>query len=456
MFQKCDLIVIGAGPGGSTAALEAAKFGMKTAVIEKSELGGTCLNRGCIPIKTLLHAADIYRKTKESEKFGIQVEKVTVNIPALLEYKEEVIKKLSGGIEMLFQKNKIDLFHGTGKIIASHQVAVNQNGEEKIIESERILIASGSVTAIPPIPGIQLKNVVTSHELLNKKDGLYNHLLIIGGGVIGMEFAALYSAFGSKVTVIETMNRVLPEMDREIGTNLKQILKKQGVDIHTSSSVEKLEQAEEGKLLCTYSEKEKLQQVAADGVLVATGRKPHIEGLFDEGFTVETQKGKILVDEYYKTSCPSVYAIGDVIGGVQLAHAASAEALCAVIQMIGKEEPVNIKVIPGCVYTNPEIAVVGITGSEAKEAGLDVITKKYPMMGNGKSVLTMQERGFMKVVADRETEKILGAQLMCARATDIISEFTSAIVNGLTLSQMAHVIHPHPTFSEGVWELVRE
>ncbi|WP_368490929.1 dihydrolipoyl dehydrogenase [Clostridium sp. BJN0013] len=456
MCQRYDLIVIGAGPGGSTAALEAAKFGMKTAVIEKNELGGTCLNRGCIPMKSLLHSAGIYQKIKESKKFGIQVEKAVLDISALLKYKEEMINKLSDGMKMLLQKNKVDIFYASGKIVNAHQVAVSENGEEKIIEAERILIASGSSAAIPPIPGIQLENVVTSYELLNRKEDLFDHLIIIGGGVIGMEFAALYSAFEHRVTVIEAMNRVLPDMDREIGMNLKQILKKHGVDIHTSANVEKLEQIQEGKILCVYKEKEKLQHIEADGVLVAIGRKPNTEGLFGENFTVEIEKSKILVDKYYKTSCPSIYAIGDVIGGVQLAHAASSEALCAVMHMVGKEEPLDIKLIPGCVYTNPEIATVGITASGAKEAGIEVITKKYPMMANGKSVLTMQERGFMKVVAEKETEKILGAQLMCARATDIISQFTSAIVNGMTLSQMAHVIHPHPTFSEGVWELVRE
>ncbi|BAH06693.1 dihydrolipoyl dehydrogenase [Clostridium kluyveri] len=455
MAYKYDLIVIGTGPGGSAAALEAAKSGMKTAVIEKDKLGGTCLNRGCIPMKALLHSAGIYQEIKESKKFGIQVEKAELNVPALLQYKEGVINKLSYGMEMLLQKNKVDVFYASGKIVNAHQVAVSENGEKKIIEAERIIIASGSSAVIPPIPGIQLKNVVTSYELLNKED-LFHHLVIIGGGVIGMEFASLYSAFGCRVTVIEAMNRVLPDMDREIGTNLKQILKKQGVDIHTSASVEKLEQTQEEKILCTYREKEKLQHIEVDGVLVAIGRKPSTEGLFDENFAVETEKGKILVNKYYKTSCPSIYAIGDVIGGIQLAHAASSEALCAVRHIIGKEESLDVRVIPGCVYTNPEIAVVGITASQAKETGIDVITKKYPMMANGKSVLTMQERGFMKVVAEKETEKILGAQLMCARATDIISQFTSAIVNGMTLSQMAHVIHPHPTFSEGIGELMRE
>ena len=454
MDCKYDLIVIGAGPGGSAAAFEAAKFGMKTAVVEKDKLGGTCLNRGCIPMKALLHSADIYQEIKESKRFGIQVEKAELNVPSLMEYKRDVINKLLGGMEILFQKNKIDIFYGLGKIIDVHRVAVSKNGEEKIIEGEKIIIASGGASVIPPIPGINLKNVVTSLELLNKEK-LFSRLIIIGGGVIGMEFVSLYSAFGAKVTVIEAMNRVLPEMDKEIGTSLKQILKKKDVDIHTSSSVEKLEQTEEGNILCTYSEKGKLQQITADGVLVAVGRKADIEGLFHENFTVETEKGRILVDKYYKSSCPSIYAIGDVIGGIQLAHVASAEGICVIRHILGKKESLDLKVIPGCVYTNPEIAVVGITASQAKESGIDVITKKYPMMANGKSVLTIQERGFIKVVAEKKTEKILGAQIMCARATDIISQFTQAIVNEMTLSQMAQVIYPHPTFSEGIGELVR-
>lgn len=455
MDCKYDLIVIGAGPGGSAAAFEAAKFGMKTAVVEKDKLGGTCLNRGCIPMKALLHSADIYQEIKESKRFGIQVEKVKLDVPALMEYKGDVINKLLGGMEILFQKNKIDMFYGLGKIIDGHRVAVSKNGEEKIIEGEKIIIASGGASVIPPITGINLKNVVTSLELLNKEK-LFSHLVIIGGGVIGMEFASLYSAFGAKVTVIEAMNRILPEMDKEIGTSLKQILKKKDVDIHTSSTMEKLEQTEEGNILCTYSEKGKLQQITADGVLVAVGRKADIEGLFHENFTVKTEKGRILVDKHYKSSCDSIYAIGDVIGGIQLAHVASSEGICVIRHILGKEESLDLKVIPGCVYTNPEIAVVGITANQAKEAEVDVITKKYPMMANGKSVLTIQERGFIKVVAEEKTEKILGAQIMCARATDIISQFTQAIVNEMTLSQMAQVIYPHPTFSEGIGELVRK
>lgn len=446
-----NLIVIGAGPGGYEAALEASEKGMKVALVEKDKLGGTCLNRGCVPTKTLMHTADIARELKDASKFGVNVADYSVDAAKMQERKNEVLDTLRSGIAALMKKGKIDVYEGLGVIEGSGRVRVG----DEILETENILIATGSKTFVPPIEGVDIPGVVTSDELLDKADGIYEHLVIVGGGVIGMEFASLYAALGTKVTIIEALERVLAPLDKEISQNVKMIGKKRGMDIHAKARVEKFAQGEDGKLITYYSEKDELQSVESDGVLVCIGRRANTDGLFADGVAVEMDRDKIVVNDKYQTSLPGVYAIGDVIGGIQLAHVATAEGRNAVAVMNGEEPSIRMDTVPSCVYTNPEIATVGITADEAKAAGLDVVTKKYIMSANGKSVLSDQERGFIKVVADAESKKLLGAQMMCARATDMIGELAVAIGNELTLSDVANIIHPHPTFVEGINEAVR-
>lgn len=446
-----NLIVIGAGPGGYEAALEAAEKGMKVALVEKDKLGGTCLNRGCVPTKTLMHTADIARELKDASKFGVNVSEYSVDAAKMQERKNEVLDTLRSGIAALMKKGKIDVYEGLGVIEGSGRVRVG----DEILETENILIATGSKTFVPPIEGVDIPGVVTSDELLDKADGIYEHLVIVGGGVIGMEFASLYAALGTKVTIIEALERVLAPLDKEISQNVKMIGKKRGMDIHAKARVEKFAQGEDGKLITYYSEKDELQSVESDGVLVCIGRRANTDGLFADGVAVEMDRDKIVVNDKYQTSLPGVYAIGDVIGGIQLAHVATAEGRNAVAVMNGDEPSIRMDTVPSCVYTNPEIATVGITADEAKAAGLDVVTKKYIMSANGKSVLSDQERGFIKVVADAESKKLLGAQMMCARATDMIGELAVAVGNGLTLDDVANIIHPHPTFVEGINEAVR-
>lgn len=462
MAKTYDLIIIGAGPAGYTAAVEAAKRGMKTILVERGELGGTCLNRGCIPTKTFLHTAELYREMKNCESLGLDAEAVAFDMERIQKRKEEVVEQLRNGIAALMKKYKVEVVRGKGKILSTNCVqvlfddAAQSTGSEdsEFLEGTHILIAAGSAPAIPRIPGIDLENVVTSDELLAQKE-LYPRLTIIGGGVIGMEFASLYSAFGAQVTVIEFLDRILANMDREISQNLKMILKKRGVEIHTGACVEEIRRGEEGELICCYREKEERKEVSSEGILAAVGRRACTEGLLGDGVALSMEKGRIQINEFGQTSIPSIYAAGDVTGGAQLAHAASAWAIKAVAHMAGEEERICTELIPGCVYTNPEIGTVGLTQEEAKARGLTVLVKKYPMSANGKTVLTGQERGFIKVVAENESHKILGAQMMCARATDMISEFATAIANGLTLEEMGKVIRPHPTFSEAITEAVR-
>lgn len=446
-----DLIIIGAGPGGYEAALEAADKGMKVALIEKDKLGGTCLNRGCVPTKTLMHTADIARELKDAAKFGVNVSDYAVDAAKMQERKTEVLDTLRSGIAAMMKKGKVDVIEGIGVIEGTGKVRVGDD----VLEAKNIMIATGSKTFVPPIEGIDTPGVVTSDVLLDKADGIYEHLVIVGGGVIGMEFASLYAALGTKVTIIEALERVLAPLDKEISQNVKMIGKKRGMDIHAKAMVEKFEPAADGKIITYYREKDELQSVESDGVLVCIGRRACTDGLFADGVEVEMNRDKIVVNDKYETSIPGVYAIGDVIGGIQLAHTATAEGRNAVAIMNGEEPTINMNVVPSCVYTNPEIATVGITADEAKAAGQAVITKKFIMSANGKSVLSDQERGFIKVVADAESRKILGAQMMCARATDMIGEFAIAISNELTLDDIADTIHPHPTFVEGINEAVR-
>lgn len=454
MTPNYDLIVIGAGPGGYEAALMAAKEGLATAIVEARELGGTCLNRGCIPTKTIMHTTDLYLELKQhADEIGLSLPFVDYDMIKIQQRKQAVLAQLQKGIRTLLEQAKVAIYQGTGTIIAPHKVQIS--GEETIVaEAANILIATGSVPAMPPIPGIHLPNVCSSDSLL-ERTAVYPRLVIIGGGVIGMEFASIYSALGSQVTVIEAMDRILAAMDKEIAQNLKMILKKRNVDIHTAATVASIAQTADGALCCHYTEKEQPLTVEADGILIAAGRQPCHAQLLGADLSLQMDRGCIAVNQHYQTSYDHIYAIGDVIGGIQLAHAASAEGRNAVRHMLGKEPALETSAIPSCVYTSPEIASVGITAEDAKAQGLQVTSKKYIMSANGKSILSLQERGFIKVVADAETRKIIGAQLMCARATDMISEFATAIVNGLTLAQMAAVIRPHPTFSEGISEAVQ-
>lgn len=456
-MKEYQLIVIGAGPGGYEAAIRAAQLGLTTALIERRDVGGTCLNRGCIPTKAMLYSAQLYREAANFELFGLHTENTSFDWAKVHQRKNDVVVKLRTGIEQLIKANKIDFFNNSASILGKNDVQLDQG---EVIRGENILIATGSVPARPPIPGLDLPNVVTSDELLDdphftQADSLAKEILIIGGGVIGVEFASVFSSFGCHVTIVEAMERILPTMDREISQSLNMVLKKRGVSIHTGAMVEKLEQDENG-LVCHFTEKGKAQAVPAQQVLVAIGRRPNTQGLFAEGFEVACERGRIVTDENFRTSVDSIYAIGDVTSKIQLAHMASAQGICAVHTIAGQKPPIDLRYVPGCIYTDPEIASVGITEDEAKQQGIPVKKGKFLMTGNGRSLIDEQERGFIKMLAHQETDVILGAQLMCSRATDIVAELATAIVNGLTCAQLAGVIRPHPTFCEGVTEAVED
>lgn len=477
MGEHFDLIVIGSGPGGYVAAIKASQLGKKTALIENRELGGTCLNRGCIPTKTLMHSSRLYYEAKNLQEAGIEIDGLRFNMNKIQERKEEVVLRIRKGIKGLLEANKVTVIHGTATIMDNQKVMVKQvsetenstsqedlchsehkfsllNWAKNLLSADNILIATGSKPFLPPIEGIEQENVITSDDLLTTREFMYHKLIIIGGGVIGVEFASIYQELGSQVEIIEAMDRILPSMDKEISQSLAMSLKKKGVKIHTKAVVKKISKTDH--LLCEYEDSTGIHLAEGDGILVAVGRKANTCELFDPDFSLEMEGDKVKVNEYFETSKKHIYAIGDVIKGIQLAHSASAQGIAAVENMFGKSQNIDLSIIPSCIYTAPEVASVGLTEEDAKGKGYMVKIGKYPMLGNSKTILSGDERGYIKVVCDSNNNRILGAQIICRRATDMIGEFSTAITNGLTINDMRKVIRPHPTYGEAITEAIED
>ena len=449
-----QLIVIGAGPGGYTAALRAAKLGLHTAIVERREVGGTCLNRGCIPTKTLLHASQVYSDAAEGARMGVHAGNISYDMGEIFAYKRSVSDKLRQGIHALLKGAKVDVVEGTAQITAPGEVTVTApDGAAVQYTAERILAATGSVNVRPPIPGLELPGVMTSDELLEGTVKPYESLVIIGGGVIGVEFATFYSNLGCRVTLVEGMANLLPMMDRELGQNLAQILKKKGVEVLTSAMVQSLEPAEGG--LCVHlRQKDKDVAVTGEKVLCAIGRRAYFDGLFAPGMMPSLNGKRLLVDENYQTSIPGVYAIGDASSAVQLAHVAAAQGTDCVERMCGSKGTTDLRVIPSCIYSAPEIAVVGLTEAEAKEQGIPAVSGKCTLFSNARTIIEDPGRCFMKLVGRTDTREVIGAQLMCQHASDMISQISTAMVNHLTAEQLLSVMRPHPSFEEAMAEAV--
>lgn len=454
MGQHYDVMVIGAGPGGYVAAIRAAKLGLHVAVVEEDRAGGTCLNRGCIPAKAMIHAAETYRSAREADQFGVETGRVSFDYGKILAYKEETTDALVQGVEQLLAGNGVDRLAGKGTLLAGKKVRVTTEEKEEVYAADHIILAAGSKPLLLPIPGMDLPGVLTSDGLFRLQE-CPESLAIIGGGVISVEFATAFAGLGTKVTILEALPRLVPNLDKEISQNLKMILKKRGVDIHTSASVQEVAE-EDGRYVLRFTEKEQKREVSARYVLCAVGRVPNTEGLFAEDAVPDMERGRVLVDEKFETSIPGVYAIGDLIFGMQLAHTASAQGTVVAEYLAGKSASVDLSVVPSCVYTDPEIASVGLTEEAAKEQGIPVRVGKFIMSANGKSLISREERGFVKILAAEESGMILGAQMMCARATDMIGELATAVANGLTAKQLLRGMRAHPTYNEGVGEALEE
>lgn len=461
MDQKFDLLIIGAGPGGYIAAEKAAKMGMEVVVIDKKDLGGTCVNRGCIPTKALIHASSLYRDMKECEQFGIFAEKVGFDLQKIYNYKDDSSREMREDLRKTFRNLGITFIQGTGTIQRNRKVRVTkEDGSTEIFQAKHILIATGAKANVPNIPGMDLPEVMTSEELMVTNKSQYKRLLILGGGVIGLEIATVFNNLGSEITIVEANDRLLPTMDIEFSDSVEKLLLNRGVKLCKNSRLHRIEQNGEA-LICTYEFEGQEYQEEVDGVLVSVGRSANTEGLFDPDVPIKMENGRILVDDFFMTSIPKVYAIGDVIEGVQLAHVASAQATF-VVERMNEQEPsvilsmvpsclfVSMSIIPSCLYMEPEIASVGLSEEEAKKKGVPVRCGHCVMSSNGKSIISHDEEGFIKVVFAADSDVLLGAQIMCPRATDMIGELATAIANGLTSRQLMYAMRAHPTYNEAI------
>lgn len=443
------VVVIGGGSAGYTAAIRAAQLGAKVTLIEKDTLGGTCLNRGCISTKSLLQSASVLWQIKKADAFGISVENPQLDFISVSKRKREVIKQLVDGVGSLMRKNQIRVINGAGTIVGHGKVRVVGSNEAEL-EADKIIIASGSEPASAPIEGIDGEGVINSDAALTIEQ-LPKSIIIIGGGAIGLEFAQIFHRMDTKVTIIEMMPQILPDEDVEIAQMLEQILGSEGIDIFTNAEVHSIETNEQGDKTVSFSTN-KEKKLAASKVLIAVGRRPYTKDLGLEKLGIVLDKGRIVVDRYMETNAKDVYAAGDVVGGVMLAHVAMAEGKCAAQNAMGIDLEMNYRAVPRCIYTCPEVAAVGLTESQARAKSDKIKIGKFPFRANGKAVICNEISGMVKFIAEAQYGQVLGVQIIGPHATEMIAEAVLGIQLEATLEDFASTIHAHPTLSESVME----
>lgn len=461
MATEYDLVILGGGTGGYVAAIRASQLGLKTAVVEKAKLGGTCLHAGCIPSKALLRSAEVYAQTKHSEDFGVETSDVKLNFLKVQERKNKIIHQLHQGVQGLMKKGKIDVYEGIGRILGPSifspmpgtiSVEMNNGEENEMLIPKNVIIATGSRPRTLPGLDIDGEYVMTSDEAL-QMESLPKSIIIVGGGVIGIEWASMLHDFGVEVTVLEYADRILPTEDRDISREMERLMKKRGVNIVTSAKVlpETLQKGEGVTISAEHNGEQK--SFSAEKILVSVGRQANVEGIGLENTDIEIEKGFIVTNEYFQTKESHIYAIGDVIGGLQLAHVASHEGIVAVEHIAGQNpDPINYDNVSKCVYSSPETASVGLTEEQAKEKGFNVKTGKFQFRAIGKALVFGESDGFVKIVADKDTDDLLGVHMIGPHVTDMISEAGLAKVLDATPWEIGHTIHPHPTLSEAIGE----
>jgi len=445
-MKKFDVTVIGAGPGGYVAAIKAAQLGEKVAIIEKDVNGGTCLNRGCIPTKALVASADAYQRANDAGEFGVIVKKVSFDWGKITDRKDGVVKKLRNGIGALLKSNKIEIIKGNAKLISRNKIEISSGQINETIESKKIILATGSEPAKPGFFPFDGKKVLDSTDLL-KITKLPKSIIIVGGGVIGCEFANILNIFGVKVTVVEMLDRLLPIEDKDISTAVTKKFKDSGIDVRTGVAIENVKITANG-----VGGKIEGKPISAEIMLVGVGRSLNTKNIGLETVGVKLDKiGAVIVNERMQTSVANIYAIGDVTNKMQLAHVASAQGIVAAINAAGGMEKMDYRVVPNCIFTIPEIGTVGMTEAEAKKAG-EIKVGKFYYAGLGKALAAGEPEGFYKIIADAKTDEILGAQVYGAHATDIIAEAAIAMKLESTAEELGKTIHAHPTLAEGMME----
>lgn len=438
-----DVIVVGGGPGGYTAAIRLAELGKKTAIVEEDSLGGTCLNRGCIPTKVYAHASELINGIKAADDFGITAE-YSVDKDKMRKKKERVVKRLVGGVGYLMKAHNIDVINGKASFIDKNTIQA-----DKRYTAENFIIATGSRTFIPPIPGVDSPGVITSDKAL-ELESIPEKIVIIGAGIIGLEFANIYSALGSRVTVVEMLPELLPMIDRDIAEIMLKALRNKNIELHLNSKVERIEAGPK----VVYTENGNANSIECDTVLVAVGRVANVNGI--ERLNLETDRKGIKVDSHMRTSLDNIYAVGDVTGGIQLAHVAAYQGIIAAHNIAGDEREADYSVVPSCVYTDPEIAWVGLNEGQAREKYGEIKIGTFPYSALGRAMTMGENDGLVKIIAEAKYGQIVGMEIIGKDATEIIHEGALAIKEEFTAEEIADTIHAHPTLSEAIKEAAED
>jgi dihydrolipoamide dehydrogenase len=454
MSEKFQAVVIGGGPGGYVCAIRLAQLGLKTACIEsRGALGGTCLNVGCIPSKSLLNLSEEFHKAQNLSNKGIEVGEVKLNLSKMMKNKDKAVTVLTKGVEFLLKKNKVSYFKGSGSFKNNNEIAIlDEKGAQTIIHSEKIIIATGSVPV--SLPGIEIdeKTIVSSTGAL-KLDKVPTKMVVVGGGYIGLEMGSVWSRLGAEVHVVEFLDHITPGMDREISNEFMKILKKQGIQFHMQNKVESISKTDSGATVITTDKDGNKNEFECEVVLISVGRKPNTQGLNLETIGVQLDdKKRIKVDHSYKTNVQNIYAIGDVIAGPMLAHKAEDEGIAVAENIVGQSGHVNYDTIPGVVYTTPEVASIGKTEEQLKESNTEYKIGKFSFMANSRAKAIDDAEGFVKILADKNTDRVLGAHIIGPHAGELIAEIGVAMEFGASSEDIARTCHAHPTFSEAVKE----
>lgn len=450
MTIYADIAIIGAGPGGYTAALRASQLGARVVVAEKATPGGVCLNWGCIPTKALLRTAEVLTLVREAKGLGVIVPGTpTVDWAAAQKRKDRIVRRLTGGVKYLLDNAGVQTLRGAARFTSPSLLEVATESGVQTVEATSVIVASGSRAASLPIPGLQGEGIMTSDDALALQE-LPESLLIIGAGAIGVEFATLFAQCGVQVTLVEVLPRVLPLLDSELGAEVEKSLRKMRVRVHTNSRVTGVERQEDGLHVAIHSAED--TTVVAQKVLVAVGRRPNIEDMGLDVAGVYTERQGIVVDEYMRTNVPHIYAIGDVTGGTLLAHVAAHGGVIAAENALGGKRAIHYNAVPSCVFGQPEVATVGVSEDQAREQGVDIRVGKFPFHPNGKAATLGESDGFAKVILAADTGRILGLHIVGPHASDLIQEGTVAMHFGGTASDIGGIIHPHPTLTEAIEE----
>ncbi|MBU6079599.1 dihydrolipoyl dehydrogenase [Allobacillus halotolerans] len=461
MATEYDLVILGGGTGGYVAAIRASQLGLKTAIVEKTELGGTCLHRGCIPSKALLRSAEVFKQTTNAADFGVETSSPTVNFPRVQERKNSIIEQLHKGVQGLMKKGKIDIYEGHGRILGPSifsptagtiSVEMNNGEENEMLVPKNVIIATGS--SPNTLPGLEIdgQTIMTSEEAL-EMDELPESIIIVGGGVIGIEWASMLADFGVKVSVLEYASAILPTEDEEISKEALKQLRKKGIEFFTDTEVLGDSVTIDNGVTIQAKIDGETKTFEADRLLVSVGRKPNVDNIGLDNTDIETERGAIKVNSVNQTKESHIYAIGDVIGGMQLAHVASHEGILAVEHIANEQpEPIQYDHVASCVYSNPEIASVGLTEKQAKEQGYELEVGKFPFKAVGKALVHGDSEGFVKIISNKENQDILGIHMIGPHVTDMVSEAGLAMVLDATPWEIGETIHPHPTLSEVIGE----